>query len=261
MFIIDAQGCENNIFVDVAPGVNLNATVEPIYECTGDTPTNYLNITLEDPSVANDVMYAIDSTDPADMQLNADFTNIAPGLHSLTIAHSNGCLVTVDFEILAFEPLTLELQNNSINEITAIATGGRGSYTFYFDGEDNGSENTYFINRTDTFEVRVVDENGCEVIAFIEMEFIDIEIPNFFTPDGDGENDGWIPRNLEGFPEILTIIFDRYGREVYRMTREDDAWDGLYHNTMLPTGDYWYVIKLRGERDDREFVGHFTLYR
>ena len=32
-------------------------------------------------------------------------------------------------------------------------------------------------------------------------------------------------------------------------------------NTELPTGDYWYVIKLRGENDDREFVGHFTLYR
>lgn len=27
------------------------------------------------------------------------------------------------------------------------------------------------------------------------------------------------------------------------------------------TGDYWYIIKLNGEEDAREFIGHFTLYR
>ncbi|MEM7716307.1 MAG: T9SS type B sorting domain-containing protein, partial [Cyanobacteria bacterium P01_A01_bin.68] len=42
-------------------------------------------------------------------------------------------------------------------------------------------------------------------------------VPEFFTPDGDGLNDFWVPRNQEAFPEILTIIFDRYGREIYRM--------------------------------------------
>jgi gliding motility-associated-like protein len=261
LFVRDANGCEDNIIIEVAPGQNLNATVEPVYECTGDTPDNSIMVTLEDPSIASEVMYALDSTDPMDMQLAPDFVNMTPGTHTLTIAHSNGCVNSVDFEILGFEPLTLELQNININEITAIATGGRGEYTFYFDGEENGTENTYFIYRTDTYEVRVVDENGCEAIASIAMEFIDIEIPNFFTPDGDNQNDTWTPRNLEGFPEILTIIFDRYGREVYRMERETEPWDGMYHNTELPTGDYWYVIKLRGDRDDREFVGHFTLYR
>ena len=59
-------------------------------------------------------------------------------------------------------------------------------------------------------------KNGCEVQASIFMEFIDVEFPNFFTPDGDGQNDFWTPRNMETFPEILIIIFDRYGREVYQ---------------------------------------------
>ena len=93
------------------------------------------------------------------------------------------------------------------------------------------------------------------------MEFVDIEIPNFFTPDGDGFNDTWAPANREGWPEILTILFDRYGREIYRMGYDTAEWDGTYQGKELPTGDYWYVIKLRGENDDREFVGHFTLYR
>ncbi len=261
LFVRDAQGCEDNIIVEVLPGQNLNATVEPVYECTGDTPNNYLLVTLEDPTVANDIMYALDSTNPVDMQLTLDFTDIAPGMHSLTIAHANGCVNTVDFEILGFEPLTLELQNNSINEITAIATGGRGQYTFYFNDDDNGPDNTYIINHTDTYEVRVVDENGCEVIALIEMEFIDIEIPNFFTPDGDGQNDFWLPVNIEPYPEILIKIYDRYGRVVENNVVDRNGWDGTYHGAELPTGDYWYMIQLQGENDDREFVGHFTLYR
>ena len=43
--------------------------------------------------------------------------------------------------------------------------------------------------------------------------------------------------------------------------RLGEKWDGKYNGTELPTGDYWYVVKLNDPRDDREFVGHFTLYR
>ncbi len=261
ILVRDANGCETDTAITIEAGANLNATVEPIYECTGDTPSNYVNITLEDSSVLGDVLYALDSTDPNDMQLNPDFRNTAPGSHFIAIAHANGCIRTIDFEIENFEPLTLSLEQSGINRITATAAGGKENYTFIFDGIDNGSDDTFIINRTDTYVVTIIDENGCQVQANIFMEFIDIEIPNFFTPDGDGQNDVWMPRNQEAFPEILTIIFDRYGREVYRLTLNTPGWDGLYKQSELPTGDYWYVIKLRGERDSREFVGHFTLYR
>jgi gliding motility-associated-like protein len=261
LFVMDAQGCETNTIIEVAPGVNIAAAAEVVYECVADLPTNYLNVVMEDPSVLDSVMFALDSTDPADMQLTSAFSDMSPGMHTLTIAHANGCINTVDFEVLGFEPLALELQNNSINEITAIATGGKEEYTFYFNDVNNGTDNTYMINRTGTYMVRVVDENGCEVVASIAMEFIDIEIPNFFTPNGDGENDLWLPENIEGWPEILIKIYDRYGRVVEDNVVSKNGWDGTYREAELPTGDYWYVIKLNGENDDREFVGHFTLYR
>ncbi|MBT8185919.1 MAG: T9SS type B sorting domain-containing protein, partial [Eudoraea sp.] len=185
-----------------------------------------------------------------------------PGTHFIGISHANGCIQqTPDFVIDSFDPLTLELEQNEINEITAIAGGGLAPYTFYFDDEDNGSDPIYYIRRTDTYTVRVVDANGCEATAEIFMEFIDIEIPNYFTPDGDGQNDFWKPRNIQQFPEILIKIFDRYGRVVAHVAVDETGWDGRYKGSELPTGDYWYVIKLEGESDDREFVGHFTLYR
>ena len=260
VYVLDDLGCETSVEVTIAEGVNLKATVIPTYECTGDTPNNYLVVTHEDSSVEGVALYQLDDENSTDVRLEPSFTNIAPGDHTLIIS-LNGCVEIIPFTIENFDPLVLTLENNNINEITAVAIGGDGNYTFYFDDKDNGDDNTMFINRSDTFTVRVVDGNGCEVVASIEMEFIDIEIPNFFTPNSDNENDVWKPTNLEGFPNILMILFDRYGREVYRMGANDPGWDGIYHNTELPTGDYWYVIKLRGENDDREFVGHFTLYR
>ena len=95
----DANGCDTNTVVTIDRGVNLNATVEPIYECSGASPSNYVNITLEDDSVIGDVMYAIDSVDPNDLQLNPDFRNSAPGNHYITIAHANGCIQNIDFTI------------------------------------------------------------------------------------------------------------------------------------------------------------------
>ncbi len=261
VYVKDSNGCTINEVITIEVGVDLTATPEVIYECTGDTPTNSLSITFEDESVSDDILYALDSTDAGDFVLEPDFSNMSAGSHYIAIAHANGCLQTFDFEVIGYTALTLVATQEDINEITATVTGGKEDYTYYFDGEDNGNDNTFGITRTDTYEVRVVDANGCEAISNIYIEFIDIEIPNFFTPDGDGTNDLWIPKNIAQFPDIYIVIFDRYGREVYRLQDNPAGWDGLYQNTNLPTGDYWYLIKLNGEDDDREFISNFTLYR
>jgi len=261
VFIKDANGCETNQTVRIEEGVNINATVEVIYECPDGTLGNSIQVTLEDRTESLYLLYALDSTNPNDLQLTPDFTNITPGIHTLTIAHENGCTGTFPFEVEAFDALEVSLEQRSLNEITVVATGGREGYTYLFNGIDNGDDETYYIKETGNYEVSVVDENGCEVTASIFMEFIDIEIPNFFTPDGDGQNDLWIPRNIEQFPELFLNVYDRYGRMVYKLADSPEGWDGFYQENTLPTGDYWYVIKLNGEDDTREFVGNFTLYR
>ncbi|WP_243834442.1 T9SS type B sorting domain-containing protein [Maribacter caenipelagi] len=261
IYIEDAQGCEETIIVTIDPGVDLGATVDPVYGCNGTFPSNYVNIVLNDPSIENDVLFGLDTIDPLEMQLTPIFRELTPGTHYISISHANGCLTTYDVEILAFDPLEMTVEESNINQITATVTGGRENYTYYLDDIDMGSENVFYITETNTYDVTVVDENGCESTASIFIEFIDIEIPNFFTPNGDGENDFWTPENIEIYPEIFISVYDRYGRSVYTFKDNEDGWDGFYLNAELPTGDYWYVIKLNGAADTREFVGNFTLYR
>lgn len=261
IFIKDANGCTTYEAFTINPGVNLEGTVEVIYECDGIIPTNYLLIQMEDQTVVTDLLYGLDSTDPADMVLDSNFRNLTPGDHTLTLAHANGCMRTFGFTVEDFEPLSLELDNKNINEISAQAMGGNPTYTYQLNDGPATEKNTFMIKRTDTYSVTVTDENGCSVTQEIFMEFIDIEIPNFFTPDGDGLNDRWKPKNIEIFPNITISIFDRYGRRLYRMVQDTEGWDGFYNDANLPMGDYWYIIKLNGDEDSREFVGHFTLYR
>ncbi len=261
IFVRDANGCDANSAISVEVGANLNATAEVTYECSGTTPNNRLSLVFEDDSIASDLLYALDSTNSSDLVLEPNFENLSPGNHYITIVHAYGCMNTIDFEVEDYEPLVLTLEQLGLNEITANAEGGREGYTYYFNDKDNGEDNTFYIKRTGTYTVRVVDENGCESIETIDMEFIDIEIPNYFTPNGDGNNDKWMPKNIEQFPNIFISIFDRYGRKVYQIIDNEDGWNGLYEDADLPTGDYWYKIKLNGEDDKREFIGHFTLYR
>lgn len=250
------------MFIRVDAGVNLNALVEPVYGCNGNTPNNYINIVLEDTSIEDQVLFGINTTDPSEMQLNPFFRDLPPpGNHYVAISHENGCIATHNFVIEDFEPLQITVSQTNINEITATVTGGKENYTIYFGDENNGEDTVFYIKQTDTYVVRVIDENGCEATASIFMEFIDIEIPNFFTPNGDGQNDIWKPKNIEIYPDIYISIYDRYGRTVYRFKDNEDGWSGIYQESNLPSGDYWYIIKLNGESDTREFVGHFTLYR
>lgn len=261
IYVRDSNGCEILESFDVEAGVNLAGEAIVSYACETVLATNEVRVDLVDDTVADEVLYGLDTADPDEMVLDGTFEGLAPGDHFITVAHSNGCTNTFEFSIADFEPLQLQLSEGGINTISATATGGSGSYTYTFNNEDNGDDPEYYILETGTYTVTVTDENGCSVSQQIFMEFIDIEIPNFFTPNGDGNNDVWKPRNMEPFPNIFIKVYDRYGRTLYIFKGNDDEWDGQYQLKGLPSGDYWYILKLNGEADTREFVGNFTLYR
>jgi len=260
MNVIDNTGCQTNTSFEIkADGPNLGGIVDVMYLCEENLPSNTIEVTLSDPSISNDVLYALDSTNPNDFILTPDFGNISSGSHSLFIMHNNGCLAEIPFEVEKFEQLELSLTSEYVNQITANVTGGNAPYTYYFDDQSASNFNTYTIKRSGTFTVRVVDSYGCEVTQNITLNLVEITIPDFFTPNGDGENDFWSPKNSELFPDIKTHIFDRYGREI-QILGTSDAWDGEYDSSPMPSGDYWYIVRLN-DGSGREFVGHFTLYR
>ena len=147
-----------------------------------------------------------------------------------------------------------------LNEIVAVASGGSGGNQYTLNGEDYGSTSTFLIYKSGDYTVTVTDSNGCFASATRYFEYVDVCIPNVFTPDGDGDQDEWGPGCTNQYRNLTYDIFDRYGRKLVTLG-VGEKWDGKYNGIELPTGDYWYVVRLNDIKDDRHFVGNFTLYR
>jgi len=256
-----AADCPSRVNVSVDVRYEINASVEPVYSCGPNGLSNSLEIEFQDGTDESLLLYALDSTDPDDFRLEPDFENIPPGEHYLAIANVEGCLTTLAFEIEASQAPRVVLQQTDLNEVTAQVEGGQGQFTYYFNGINQGSNNTFVLESDGEVRVRVVDQNGCEALDSINLLVCSNGNPEFFTPDGDSFNDFWSPGCQERFPDILTKIYDRYGREVYAMGPNDKPWNGMYGNSHLPTGDYWYVMQFTVDQEKREIIGHFTLHR
>ncbi|WP_165688827.1 T9SS type B sorting domain-containing protein [Flavobacterium sp. A45] len=259
VYIQDANTCTFEMEVALDAAVTLNPIATVSNECVNDLPANKVTVTIDPSNVSTDVKYSLDSTG-VEQDSNV-FTNLTPGDHFIMVHHKNGCIDATDtFTIDRIDPLTISIDLGGLNEIVATVTGGSGVYRYSVNGQDIGSDNKYIYFRSGDYTVTVTDSNGCSVSATKYFEFIDIKIPNVFTPNGSGTNDSWKPTNTENYPNIKFVVYDRYGREVGTFGA-GQFWDGKYNGTELPMGDYWYVLKLKHNQDEREFVGHFTLYR
>lgn len=263
VYIKDAS-CTTMVEVNMDKAVILKPTAEVTYDCIDNAQANMVVVTI-DASIANpaDVDYSLDNN--GTFQPSNIFKNVPSGNHFIVARHTNGCEVpTAIFPVNAVDPVSLidvTKQSKDINTLEVKASGGIAPYEYSFNGEPFSSSNTYRIYKTAIYKVIVRDKNGCEATIDVEGTFYDFCMPNYFTPNGLGSNTTIGPDcGALAYKELTFDIFDRYGRAVAKY-RVGQKWDGKYNGNELPTGDYWYVLKLNDPKDPREFVGHFTLYR
>ena len=271
------------ITVRKVKGVNTCETIEAMtidqlvfleFEVSGgfscESATNQIIATVAD-QYTSDVTYTLDGSTTSTTGI---FDDVADGDHTVTVVNTvNGCSadpITVTVE--EYTPVSFEVvqQFNSLREYIVNAIDGVPEYEYAMikfnqgttpvvEDDDFSPNNVFTINSAGFYAFYVKDAKGCIVEEI--LEFKDIEIPNFFTPDGDNINDRWYPRNIELYSNITVDIFDRYQRLIISFKGNQSSWDGYYKNKLLPSGDYWYYIRLNEPTDDREFKGNFTLYR
>ncbi|MBB1546539.1 MAG: T9SS type B sorting domain-containing protein, partial [Capnocytophaga sp.] len=164
-----------------------------------------------------------------------------------------------------------------INKVRVKVVGGNPytgdtPYSITFNGSYENGESEYMLKPTDPtsrvvngriFKLVVVeatDANNCSSTLTIEKEYMKSVPPDFFTPNGDGQNDGWDPDIYRSYPNLTVDIYDRYGRYI-KTLRSGQVWDGRYEGKEMPSGDYWYILRTHEDEDQQEYMGHFTLYR
>jgi gliding motility-associated-like protein len=85
------------------------------------------------------------------------------------------------------------------------------------------------------------------------------QVPNTFTPNGDGINDRWEIRHLDRYPGCVVEIYALTGTLIYRSRGYATPWDGTLRGKPLPVGTYYFVIDT-GNGDTR-LTGPVTILR
>lgn len=91
------------------------------------------------------------------------------------------------------------------------------------------------------------------------------DIPNAFSPNGDGQNDYFYPRQLlsQGVAGFTMAVYNRWGQKVFETSNTNGrGWDGRFNGKDQPMGVYLYQIKAimkNGRVED--YTGNVTLIR
>jgi len=146
------------------------------------------------------------------------------------------------------------------------AKGNNLAYEWTF-GEDGRA---YEANPLHTYQVAGTYENvlhivnevsGCEdssepqeIIVFES----DLQVPNVFTPNGDGINDEFRVA-YRSIKKYNITIFNRWGRKVYSSTNPAQGWDGSIGKGQASPGVYFYVIEAEGFQKEERYKLHGTI--
>ncbi len=133
------------------------------------------------------------------------------------------------------------------------STGGTTREIEVYQGAgDISVEVTYGGECSATGEISILPCGGSSMLA---------DIPNLFTPNGDGTNDTWFFYESAVFPEMVVEIYDRWGKRIYISEPGYPVpWDGRsMHGVDMPMDSYHYIIK--PGKGYEEAVGTITIVR
>jgi gliding motility-associated-like protein len=100
---------------------------------------------------------------------------------------------------------------------------------------------------TTVYTMTVTTSEGCEAKDEVEVVVFElVDIPNVFSPNGDGVHDKWFIAKIEQYVNSVVEIYNRYGSKVYeqRGYNSSNAWDGTNKGVPYPVGPYYYLISL-----------------
>ena len=192
---------------------------------------------------------------------------LGPGTYSYTITDENNCSFIGTATVNEPDPFrvtvdTVSPKCNSTEDgrITITATGGNGMLTYYINGDVfNGMADGLGVF---PYGITIMDQNGCDTSFVVDLSPVYepcVEIPNWFSPNGNGENDLWVIQGFE-LEALKLVVFNVWGQIIYQTDSDNYIpWDGTYEGVSLPNGDYYYVMTSRNEH--KYYSGYVTILR
>jgi gliding motility-associated-like protein len=128
-----------------------------------------------------------------------------------------------------------------------LSTGysNAGSSIFYW--QDSSTASTFVVTEPGKYWVTVCGASDTVLITPTTCD-PKIDIPNIFTPNGDGQNDLFSAIKPENIETVETKIYDRWGKEVFSTDSITIDWNGKDKSGKeCNDGTYFYMITYTGK--------------
>lgn len=114
-------------------------------------------------------------------------------------------------------------------------------FTFRESGSNKITLQVSFVNGADTLLYEMPTDFKIEVSTSV------LNVPNGFSPNGDGTNDIFrVKQDYKSIVEFHGYIFNRNGKKLFEWTDITQGWDGTYHGTPVADGAYFVRIDAKG---------------
>ncbi|RZM27862.1 MAG: gliding motility-associated C-terminal domain-containing protein [Pedobacter sp.] len=234
----------NSNLTDASPVANIKTTADGIVQYEYTYPGRVVYSTLGTHRVTLDAV-------------------LAAGLNPCT---SGNVTYTYDFEIVQPEiavPKVVEILSGGTTNIRASTKTINLTYKW---SPQTGLSNPEVINPDVTtthdqlYTLTATSDLGCITTAEVLVQIVDsFDIPNTFSPNGDGVNDVWNLRLLNTYLNSLVEVFNRNGEKVFSSTGYAAPFDGNYQGKQLPVGTYYYIITPKNGKQNK--TGPLTIIR
>jgi gliding motility-associated-like protein len=204
-----------------------------------------------------------------------DIFNIPAGGYSVTVTDFNGCSVSANYT-LTQPPSGAVISSNvqpvfcfgdSTGWINATVIGGALPYAFTWSNGDLGNTTTAYT--TDTLFVYVSNPITCCVVVdtiiptLTTSGLCDLDLPNVFTPNNDGDNDYFQLLYFGGLKTFHCAILNRWGQVIREYDNPAFTWDGKTEaQNDVVEGVYFYLVNAETVGGNEIIKhGHITLIR
>ncbi|WP_162342283.1 T9SS type B sorting domain-containing protein [Cyclobacterium salsum] len=184
-----------------------------------------------------------------------------PGTYEIRLLSPSGCLLGSEtIEIIFSDAMPPVLMENyeictSSGDLVTLDVGEWASYEWYREEELISEEALFIPELPGLYELRVVDEAGCEFVLDFTVEEIceiDVRFPNAIRPDDPNRN--FVLYTQGQVDTLVVYIYNRWGELVYFCEEENItenvsvcSWDGIVNGSKVPIGTYPVVVKFTNE--------------
>lgn len=163
------------------------------------------------------------------------------GEYNVSITDFCNTEFTTAFTVIEPQPLeVVPLLDNCFGVPTGdLARNGAPPYDVVYSQDSlTMSQYSFVADHVGIYTITFTDQCGATASTTLRTEICETLVPTIFTPNGDGKNDRFEIKGIQGYRGSRVQIFDRWGKLVLDDEDYKNDWDG----NGLPDGTFYYIF-------------------